>query len=111
MTKKTEKVLALTMKERVILPSILPAQGDKLTQIVVRSLIEKSEFSQAEIRKFEMAATGESVTWNKSANSAKFDIPITDAEAQVLKDTAKQLDKDKKVTQHNLGLLEKIEAL
>ena len=111
MTKKTEPVLALNMKERVVLPSILPAHGDKLTQIVVRSLIEKSEFTQAEIKKFDMVATGEAVTWNKSANAETFSIPVTDAEAQVLKDTARQIDKDKKVSQHNLSLLEKIEAL
>lgn len=111
MTKKTERVLQLTIKERVILPSLLPASGDKLTQIVVRSLIQKAEFSEDEIKKFGMAATGETVTWNKDAVEASFTINISDAENQVLKDTVKQIDKDKKVTQHNLGLIEKIEAL
>lgn len=109
--KKTERVLLLTIKERVILPSILPAQGDKLTMIMCRSLIQKSEFSPQEIKKFEMTATGEAVTWGKAGNEASFTFDVSDAELMILRDATKELDTSKRITQHNLSLIEKIEAL
>jgi hypothetical protein len=111
MKKNAERVLLITIKERVILPGILPAQGDKLTMIMCRSLIQKAEFTTQEIKKFEMTATGEAVTWGKAGNEASFTIDISDAEAMILKDAAKELDSSKRITQHNLSLIEKIEAL
>lgn len=109
--KKTERALLLTIKERVILPGILPAQGDKLTMIMCRSMIQKAEFSPQEIKKFEMTATGEAVTWGKVGNEASFTFDISDAELMILRDATKELDNAKRITQHNLSLIEKIEAL
>ena len=111
MKKNAERVLTLTIKERVILPGILPSQGDKLTMIMCRSIIQKAEFTPQEIKKFEMTSTGEAVTWGKSGNVASFPFDISDAESMILKDAAKELDTAKRITQHNLSLIEKIEAL
>jgi hypothetical protein len=106
-----EKKLKLTIKERVILSDILPAQGNKLQQIIVRGLIFKTEFKSEEIDKFGMNFSTQGVAWNEKAKSAEFEFELNDAEISILKEAAVTIDKEARVTQHNLGLLEKIELL
>jgi len=109
---KTEaKALKLSIKERVILPEILPQQGSKLQQIIVRSLLAKIEFTPAEIKSFEMNFTAKGISWNEKAHSEKFSVELSEPEVSVLKEAAAALDKEARVTQHNLSLVEKIESL
>lgn len=112
MTKKSSRVLELTVKERVILPSILPAQGDKLTQIMVRSINEKVTFSEKEIKDLEMKSDSAGIRWNpEKAKESLFSFEVSDAEKMILKDASKELDTTKKVNQDNLSLVEKIDSL
>lgn len=106
-----EQSLVLTMKERVILPEILPQHGSKLQQILVRSLISKIEFSQSEIKEFEIQFTQTGINWNKSAIGRKFSWPVSAAEISILKQASAELDKNGKVTQFNLSLIEQIDEL
>lgn len=109
---KTEtKKLKLNIKERVILSDILPQAGHKLQQIIVRSLLAKAEFTPEEIDKFGMTFSHKGVSWNEMAKSAEFEYELSDAEIIILRETAATLDKEARVTQHNLSLIEKIESL
>lgn len=109
---KTEtKKLKLNIKERVILSDILPQQGNKLQQIIVRGLILKTEFKPAEIDKYGLTFTPQGVAWNEKAKSAHFEYEVSEAEISILKEAAGTLDKEARVTQHNLSLIEKIETL
>lgn len=105
------KILTLNIKERVLLPDILPSQGAKLQQIVVRGLILKTEFSAAEIEKYGLQFNNHGVAWNEKAKSLVFEVELSDAEISILREAASALDKEGRVTQHNLSLIEKIESL
>lgn len=107
----TTKTLNLTLKERALLPDILPAAGNKLKQIIVRSLIRKIEFTPEEIEKFGMSFSQNGISWNKEAIGKIFDLELTDAEVNILKESSSELDKTNKITQHNLSLIEKIDSL
>lgn len=105
------KKLKLNIKERVILSDILPQQGNKLQQIIVRGLILKTEFKPAEIDKYGLTFSHQGVAWNEKAKSAQFEYELSEAEISILKESAGTLDKEARVTQHNLSLIEKIESL
>ncbi len=104
-------MIELNIKERVILPEILPQQGNKLQQIIVRSLLSKVEFTPEEIKTYEMVFTSKGISWNEKATSEKFSVELSEPEVSVLKEAAAALDKEARVTQHNLSLVEKIESL
>lgn len=105
------KKLKLTIKERVILSDILPQQGNKLQQIIIRGLTKKTEFKPDEVDEFGMTFTAQGVAWNEKAKSAEFEFELSDAELSILKESASLADKEARVTQHNLSLLEKIDLL
>jgi hypothetical protein len=105
------KKLKLNIKERVILSDILPAQGNKLQQIIVRGLTQKAEFKSEEIDEFGLTFSHQGVAWNEKAKSAEFEFELSDAEISILKESAVSIDKEARVTQHNLSLIEKIEEL
>ncbi|MEA5109883.1 MAG: hypothetical protein VB072_05590 [Lentimicrobium sp.] len=105
------KRLKLNIKERVMLPEVLPQSGNKLQQIIVRGLILKTEFKPAEIDKYGLTFSHQGVAWNEKAKSAQFEYELSEAEISILKESAGTLDKEARVTQHNLSLIEKIESL
>jgi len=105
------KKLTLTIKERVILPDVLPQQGNKLQQIIVRGLSLKTEFKPEEIDEYGLKWSAQGVAWNEKAKSAEFEFEVSESELSVLKEAASLIDKEARVTQHNLSLLEKIETL
>ena len=112
MTQKKVRVIELTVKERAVLPSILPAQGDKLTQIMVRSLNEKVRFTESEIEELEMKSDASGIRWNqKKAADRLFSFEVSDGEALIMRDASKELDNQKRVNQDNLSLVEKIDLL
>lgn len=105
------KKLTLTIKERVILSDILPQQGNKLQQIIVRGLTRKTEFKSEEIDEFGLTFSHQGVAWNEKAKLAEFEFEVSESELSVLQESAKLIDKENRVTQHNLSLLEKLESL
>jgi len=105
------KKLTLTIKERVILSDILPQQGSKLQQIIVRSIVRKTEFTSEEIDEYGLKWSTQGVAWNEKAKSAEFEFEVSESELSVLKEAASLIDKENRVTQHNLSLIEKIETL
>lgn len=109
---KTEaKRLKLSIKERVLIPDILPQAGHKLQQIIVRSLLAKAEFTPEEIDKYGLTISSQGVAWNEIAKTATFEIEFSETEISILREAAILLDKEARVTQHNLSLIEKIESL
>ena len=105
------KNLNLTIKERAMLADILPPQGNKLQQIIVRALARKVEFSSEEIDKYKITFSSQGMSWSPEAKDETFDFLIPEAELSVLKETSAALDKEGKITQFNLSLIEKIDTL
>jgi len=105
------KKLKLNIKERVVLSDILPPQGTKLQQIVVRSLTLKTEFKPEEIDELGLTFSQQGVSWNEKAKTKEFEIELQESEILILKEAAILIDKESRVTQYNLSLIEKIEGL
>lgn len=106
------KELQLTMLERAIFSDILPQQGNKLQQIIVRSLREQIKFTEEEIEKFEISATSNGIKWNgEKTECSIFSFSLSEVEISIIKEASAIIDSEKRVNQHNLSLLEKIDAL
>jgi hypothetical protein len=106
-----DKKLELTIKERAILPDLLPQQGNRLQQIVIRTILSKIEFSSNEISNNAMTFSPTGIGWSKDAANKVFDFSFEASEISILKESAILADKENRVTQHNLSLIEKIERL
>ena len=112
MSKKIKKsTLSLTIKERVLLPGILPSSGRKIEMILVRDLLERVEFTPLEIAEFNLKDLGDGrIVWDPRRERA-LEIELTNQQIALLKKAANALDEAGKVTTDNLPLLEKIDAL
>lgn len=114
MAKKTnlkKSTLSLSIKERVLLPGILPNSGRKIEMILVRDLLERVEFTPLEIAEFNLKDLGDGrIVWDPRRERA-LEIELTNQQIELLKKAANVLDEAGKVTTDNLPLLEKIDAL
>lgn len=112
MSKKIKKsTLSLTIKERVLLPGILPNSGRKIEMILVRDLLERVEFTPLEIAEFNLKDLGDGrIVWDPR-RERELEIELTSQQIELLKKAANALDEAGKVTTDNLPLLEKIDAL
>lgn len=112
MSKKIKKsTLSLTIKERVLLPGILPSSGRKIEMILVRDLLERVEFTPLEIAEFNLKDLGDGrIVWDPRKEKP-LEIELTSQQVELLKKAGNALDEAGKVTTDNLSLLEKIDAL
>lgn len=110
-SKNKMKKLKLSIKERAMLVDLMPAQGNKLQQTIVRGLAGKAEFSIQEIEKYKINYSAQGMSWSLEAKDAEFEIEISEAELMILKEASSAVDKEGKVTQHNLSLIDKIDKL
>lgn len=110
--KPTNKTtLSLTIKERVLLPGILPNSGRKIEMILVRDLLEKIEFTPLEIAEFNLKDLGDGrIVWDPRKEKP-LEIELTSQQVELLKKAGNALDEAGKVTTDNLPVLEKIDAL
>lgn len=90
----------LAILERLMLMSILPAQGDITTLKIVQELKLAIGFSEEELEEHSIVFSGERVDWNPKSNEYVKDIPIGPRATSVIveelerKNTAKELTSD-----------------
>ncbi len=97
--------MKLTVKERILLPRLLPAKGSITNQTLVRDIANKVSFSKKEKTKYDLKSEKGVLTWN--TNKAK-DIDFTFTEIQLIKEAVKKLDDKKEITPNILDLCLKI---
>lgn len=105
------KKITLSIKERAILCDLMPQQGTKLQQIIVRDLLEKFSFTDKETEKHQIKYREGAMTWNGDAKDVLFTIEVSEAEINVLKEASTSTNEAGRITQHNLSLIEKIDSL
>lgn len=98
--------MLLKFQERLVLPSLLPAEGTFLTLKMVRVLREELTPSDAEWKDFEIKHNGSQVTWNEAKAKEK-DVEINDIMKGIIVEALKKLDSDGKLTTQHLTLYEK----
>ncbi len=92
--------------ERLILLNILPHEGEFTTLKIVRKLRESLSFSEAEHKALQFKQKGEQVEWLVEGDIEK-DITIGEKANDIIIETLKKLDKDKKLKDEHFSLFEK----
>lgn len=63
--------MLLTVRERLILQSVLPQEGDFLTLKVLRKLQEDLSFTEEELAKYKFVQSESQVTWDDKVEQGK----------------------------------------
>lgn len=107
MAKTVKNTIALTLLERILIPSILKKEADFKTLIINKDLTGKVGLTQEELKKFGVTFNEKGLSWNEKGINAKFDYEFTEFERLELKLALTKLDEDKKLTIDHLSLYEK----
>lgn len=102
--------MRLTIKDRLVLPDILPEQGGMLDMILVRSIIGKIVLTAKEITDFEVEQEGNSLKWNMEKDTG-VEICFEPSELELLKARYHRLDEEKSVTSRIFDLCLKLKEL
>lgn len=98
--------MKLNVKNRLLIMNVLcPKEADILTQMIVKSICEKTKLSDKEIAEVSLKQNpnGQGLIWNDKAAKTKA-ITFSNEELRVLKDAVNRLDSGKKVTSDLLTL-------
>jgi hypothetical protein len=102
-----QKVVALTVKERLLISQIYPEKSSLTDQTIVRDIMRKLEITQAEQAEIEFKTMQQGFTWNQEKEKV-LPVEFTEAELNLLKNQVNNLDKEQKVTQQLVELCLKI---
>ncbi|MDD4026992.1 MAG: RNA-binding protein [Candidatus Shapirobacteria bacterium] len=95
--------MILKIADRLNLARLFPQEGGILTQLTVKDIAKKIEFSQEEIKDIELKQNGQMLRWNPK-KEIEIDVEFSSAEMNFLKERVESLDKEQKVTQDMVDL-------
>jgi len=96
--------MKLTILERVLIPGILIAKGTLHEICLSRDITEKIDFTADEIKKARLDVKNNVYSWKENIET-KIELSID--EQNHLKESAKKVDKEAKVTDKNIKLIER----
>jgi len=103
--------ISLTLRERILLLSILPkGEGSLLMQRVLRELKGKLGVSDEDWKTYDIEQLPDvpgAVKWNLEKDKG-VDFELGDKSIEIIKEALRELDKQKKVTEDFLSLYDKI---
>lgn len=103
------KPLELTVRERLIFSTLLPEYGNKIEMMLISDMVEKCKFTPSEIGELELRDAEGRITWN--GRNLILNMELTTEQITLLKRYSAETDKNNKVSQVNMSLLAKIDAL
>jgi len=95
--------MKLDVRERLVLLSVLPAEGNFITLKVVRKLRESLSFNEEEIKLYKFVQGNNQVTWDNSVEQSKA-IEIGTQAKTIIQDTLNKLDKEEKLRDEHFTL-------
>jgi len=98
--------MKLEVRERLVLLSILPEQGNFITLKVVRKLRESLSFSEEELKTYKFVQEEGRVSWDDKAEQSKL-VEIGTQAKIIIQDALKKLDEEKKLKDEHYTLYEK----
>jgi len=98
----------LTVRDRLVLLSILPAEGNLTTIRILRELRENLSFSEAEHADLQITQTDGQLRWKEGAVPARA-IDIGPKATEQVREALGKLDKEKKLTADHLDLCDLFE--
>lgn len=94
-----------TIKDKMLIGSILPKEGTLLTQVLCRDIREKLSLTPNEVKESGLEAKDGRTEWK---NNIDVEIKFSNDELDLLKSSASQIDKDNEVNSENIDLIEKL---
>jgi len=98
--------MKLSVVDRIIISALYPKESDLVTQVLVQDIIKKVAFTQEEFTAMGFKIDGQTYSWDQSKAIEK-DVDLTDTEHNFLKTQINVLDREKKVSQQMLPLINK----
>lgn len=98
--------MELQISERLVLLSILPAEGDYSTLKIVRELRESLSFNEGEHKKYNLRNEEGKIFWNNDAGEPK-EIPIGEKAKDIIVNAFKELSEQKKLRIEYMELYER----
>ena len=95
--------MLLTVRERLILQSILPQEGDFLTLKVLRNLQGDLSFTEEELAKYKFVQSENQVTWDNTVEQGK-DIEIGRKANDIIVLALSKLNEQKKLRMEHFDL-------
>jgi len=95
--------MEFSVKDRLILLGILPKEGNITTLKIVRNLREELSFNEEEHKLLNFTQNGNLTNWNLEP-AVKKEIEIGEKATDVIVETLKGLDKNKKLHEDHLPL-------
>ena len=99
--------MKLSVKDRLVIGNLYPAQGNILQQTLIRDIAKKVEVTQDEMKQINLGPIegSQGMKWDpEEANKlGEKEVVFTEAELNLLKEQVARIDKENKVT---LGLLD-----
>ncbi len=101
--------MKLGVKDRILLGSLLPSEADFVTLKVVRQLREALSFSDEELQTLDIVQSDGMVKWSSDGESkiGEKDFLISGKVFEMISDSLKKLDQQKKLTEDYISLYEK----
>jgi len=97
--------LKLSIKERLLLAGLLPAEGGITTIRTITETRSMLYLSADEVERWGVKQNGASVTWDADADT-ETDIPLSGLAKNMIADTLLKLDAEKKLTADHISLWE-----
>ena len=99
--------MKLSVKERILLDRLYIQKGSMSEQIIMRDIKKKVDFTQSEIKEFNIVSKGNRITWDKE-NTKCIEIDFSQAELELLKTQVTELDNKKEITDEILDVCIKV---
>src|SRR3990167_3828113 len=95
--------MKLTISDKILLPTIFPAEAKYEALICIRDIKKKMEITQEDVKEFNIQTLENgSVSWKVSDKT--FDYKFTEMEKQTILNSLKKLDEQEKLTEQLLPL-------
>ena len=98
--------MKLDVRERLILLSVLPQEGNFITLKVVRKLREGLSFNEEEIKQYKFVQEDQRVTWDDKAEQSK-EIELGEKAMDIISEALKKLNEDKKLKDEHFTIYQK----
>ena len=98
--------MKLNVLERITALGILPEAGNFATLKIVQDLQRALALTEAEYKEFGVSQKGDQLTWNSKGLEER-EIKIGEKAKDILIESLKKLDEEKKLTQNHYSLYEK----
>ena len=96
--------MELSIRERLVIQSLLPKEGNFITLKILRKLQEDLSFSEEELALYKIVPKDNMVSWDNTVQPQEKEIPIGQKAVDIIKESLVKLDEQKKLNQEHFDI-------